>query len=369
MFKKNTAITGFVVGMVSATDGSDITTTSPVGYYTLDGGTQTPIGDTTGVHEGNGMWSFDLLAAEMNGDVVGLTFTHASAITAHFTIKTDTKITSELNDVAATDIVSAGAITTLAGAVSTVTNLTNLPSIPANWLTAAGIAASAMNGKGDWNVGKTGYALTQAFPTNFADLAISVTTGKITVGTNDDKTAYSLTQAFPANFSDLAIVITTGLVSGDWNTVAPDNSGISDIQSRLPAALVAGRMDSDVAVIQANAITASALATDAVDEIRDAILPTQNVAFNNIAVLFVAASDHVTPVTGATGAAVTRSIDGGAFGAATGTFAEIANGVYQFDASAADMNGGSITFRFVATGGTPGAPDDVFLTVITGGGV
>lgn len=32
----------------------------------------------------------------------------------------------------------------------TVTTLTNLPSIPANWLTAAGIAASALNGKGDW---------------------------------------------------------------------------------------------------------------------------------------------------------------------------------------------------------------------------
>lgn len=36
-------------------------------------------------------------------------------------------------------------------AVATVTTLTNLPSIPANWLTAAGIAASALNGKGDWN--------------------------------------------------------------------------------------------------------------------------------------------------------------------------------------------------------------------------
>jgi hypothetical protein len=36
------------------------------------------------------------------------------------------------------------------GTISTVTTLTNLPSIPANWLTAAGINASALNGKGDW---------------------------------------------------------------------------------------------------------------------------------------------------------------------------------------------------------------------------
>jgi hypothetical protein len=43
---------------------------------------------------------------------------------------------------------------------TTATNLTNLPSVPANWLTAAGIAANALNGKGDWGVGKTGYSLT-----------------------------------------------------------------------------------------------------------------------------------------------------------------------------------------------------------------
>lgn len=47
----------------------------------------------------------------------------------------------------------------LIGTVSIVTTLTNLPAITANWLTAAGIAAAALNGKGDWNVGKTGYSL------------------------------------------------------------------------------------------------------------------------------------------------------------------------------------------------------------------
>ena len=52
-----------------------------------------------------------------------------------------------------------------AGTISTVTTLTNLPSIPANWLTAAGIAAGALDGKGNWNIGKTGYSLTTAPPT------------------------------------------------------------------------------------------------------------------------------------------------------------------------------------------------------------
>ena len=78
-FKRNTAVTGLPVGLVSATDGSAITTGTPVGYYTLDGGAQTAIGDVTPVHEGNGQWTFDITAAEMNGDVVGLTsvsYTH-----------------------------------------------------------------------------------------------------------------------------------------------------------------------------------------------------------------------------------------------------------------------------------------------------
>ena len=115
----------------------------------------------------------------------------------------------------------------------------------------------------------------------------------------------------------------------------------------------------------AGAIDAGALATDAVNEIARAILPQINTAYSDIEFLFVAASDHVTPVTAASGTAVTRSIDGGAFGAGTGTLAEVGNGIYQYDASAADMNGAIITFRFTGTGGTPGAPDDRFLTIVT----
>ena len=161
------------------------------------------------------------------------------------------------------------------------------------------------------------------------------------------------------------------------------------LDGRIPAALVGGRMDASVGAMAANVLTAAAInaaaftaakfATDAItstvlaasaaQKIRDEILPTQNVAMLNIEFLLVAASDHVTPVTSATGLAVTRSIDGSAFGSGTGTLAEVANGIYQYDASAADMNGGIITFRFTASGGSPGAADDKFLTIVTGGGV
>lgn len=125
----------------------------------------------------------------------------------------------------------------------------------------------------------------------------------------------------------------------------------------------------DAAAIAASAIGASELAADAVTEIRDAILPVSNTALSNIEFLFVSSVDHVTPVTGATGISGSVSINGAAFAAVGGAIAEVANGIYQFDASAADMNGGMITFRFLATGGTPAAPDDTFLTIVTGIGV
>ncbi len=153
----------------------------------------------------------------------------------------------------------------------------------------------------------------------------------------------------------------------------------------LVNALIAGRVDSSVGAMAANvlnaaainsaAITAAKFATDAIDanvlaaaavnKIADALLPEANIALANIPFLFVAASDHVTVVTGASGMAVTRSIDSAAFAAGTGTIAEVGDGIYQYDASAADMNGGKITFRFIATGGTPGAPDDSFVSIIT----
>ena len=54
------------------------------------------------------------------------------------------------------------------------------------------------------NNDKTGYSLSQSFPANFSSLAITVG-GAVTAGTVSDKTGYSLSQSFPANFSSLSI--------------------------------------------------------------------------------------------------------------------------------------------------------------------
>jgi hypothetical protein len=88
-------------------------------------------------------------------------------------------------------------------------------------------------------------------------------------------------------------------------------------------------------------------------------LPPTNVALANIQFVMIDDGNHPVPTAGYSPTA-TRSIDGAAFEAATGTVAEVGNGLYQFDASQADMNGGIITFRFIATGAA-----DRFLTIVT----
>jgi hypothetical protein len=99
-FKKNTAVAAFLFHMVASADGSDITTGSPQGYYSLDGGAQTVI-SVAASHLGNGQWQIPLAASELNGDVVGLEFVHSSGISAHFTVKTESVLVSELNDITA----------------------------------------------------------------------------------------------------------------------------------------------------------------------------------------------------------------------------------------------------------------------------
>jgi hypothetical protein len=82
----------------------------------------------------------------------------------------------------------------------------------------ANIASFALDSSGRVTVGsnadKTGYSLTQSFPTNFASLAIT-SGGAVTAGTVSDKTGYSLTQSFPSNFSSLAVTAAGGVTLAD----------------------------------------------------------------------------------------------------------------------------------------------------------
>ena len=92
----------------------------------------------------------------------------------------------------------------------------------------------------------------------------------------------------------------------------------------------------------------------------------RGVAFPEIPFLLVRKSDGRTPVTAAVGLTAEVQIDGGAYVTASNTPTEASQGMYNYDASASDMNGAKMTFRFTASDGTPGEPGVTFVTILTG---
>lgn len=74
-----------------------------------------------------------------------------------------------------------------------------------------------------------------------------------------------------------AVLVDTGTtLPAEHVALAAQNTAIEadtqNLQGRVPAALVGGRMDSDVANMQADTVDANALAADAVNEIADVVL-------------------------------------------------------------------------------------------------
>ncbi len=79
----------------------------------------------------------------------------------------------------------------------------------------------------------------------------------------------SLTGEAGIDWANIGSPTTTVTLSGTTVKTATDvETDTADIQSRLPAALVSGRIDSSVGAMATNTLTAAALATDAVTEIQ-----------------------------------------------------------------------------------------------------
>lgn len=80
--------------------------------------------------------------------------------------------------------------------------------------------------------------------------------------------------------STYALVITVGTVDGvsvvgeviGSFSIERTGAALALLQTRLPAALISGRVDAHVGAMAANVVTASALASDAGSEIADAVL-------------------------------------------------------------------------------------------------
>lgn len=102
---------------------------------------------------------------------------------------------------------------------------------------------------------KTGFSLSQTFPSNFSSLAITAG-GAVTAGTVSDKTGYALTQSFPTNFSSLAITA-LGKVTVGTND---DKTGYtaSTVSDKTGYALISGYDPAKTAAQAGDAMTLTA---------------------------------------------------------------------------------------------------------------
>jgi hypothetical protein len=169
-------------------------------------------------------------AADVSADIAAVKAETALIVADTNELQTDDVpgLIAALNNVAATDIVSAGAITTLAGAVVNVDLVdTTTVNTDMRGTDSALLAASA--------------------PSNFGDLAITVTTGLVSVGTMG----------------------TGSIVAATFGAGAIDNAAFN-VTETLTANPAAGGITA--ASFGAGAVDAAALAADAATEIADALL-------------------------------------------------------------------------------------------------
>lgn len=201
--------------------------------------------------------------------------------TAYGLVLAKTTNITGLNDIAATAVVSSGAITTSGGAVSTVTTLTNLPAITANWLTAAGTAtdfgdeiASAIwkdTTAGDFTAANSiGKSIM-----NGVALGTGLTINAYTGNTAQTGDAFARIGAAGAGLTNIGTIatctnLTNAPTAGDFTATMK-----TSLNAATPAATIgAGGITSST--FATGAIDANALAADAANEVADAWLDRSN---------------------------------------------------------------------------------------------
>jgi len=165
--------------------------------------------------------------------------------------------------------------------VATTTNLTNLPAITANWLTAAGTAADFTTEI------QTGLA-TAASIAALNNISTAQVNTEVDTALADIHLDHLIAVADPgsivANSSLLAKITsksaTPAFTSFDNTTDSLEairdketdiETDTQDIQGRLPAALVSGRMDSNVQAMANDVITSSVIAASATSEFQNGL--------------------------------------------------------------------------------------------------
>ena len=225
--KKNVVSQKIGAQMCSATDGSEFTGSVTV-YVTGDAGTQAAgsVGSGACTHGGHGYQTYAPAQAETNYDLVAFTFVGTGAIPTTVQVFTTFPQTGD----------SFGLIGTAGAGLTNINLPDQTMNITGNLSGSVGSVTGAV-GSVTGNVGGN----------------VTGSVGSVTGLTVSNLDVASSTLATAANLA---------IVAGYLDTE------IADIQSRLPTALVGGRMDASVGAMAANTLTASALASDAVTEIQ-----------------------------------------------------------------------------------------------------
>ena len=229
MLRKNVAGQHFCFALINASTGAALTGATVACHISIDGAAQAAA--TGGVTEmGLGQYSFAPSQADTNGNQIGYLFTATSAIPLNVNVVTTacdptsaafglslaktTNITG-FNDIAATAIVTAGAITTSSGAVSSVTTVGSVTGsvgsvtsvVTANVTQIAGASATTV-----------GSGVT--FPES---IGTSTYSGTDTPGTT---TLLSRITTAPPTASAIATAVWTDTTAGDFTVASSPGKAI-----------------------------------------------------------------------------------------------------------------------------------------------
>jgi len=116
-------------------------------------------------------------------------------------------------------------------------------------------------------VGTDNAALASSLPTNFGDLAITATTGKVTVGTNSDKTGYSISGT-KTTLDALNDPTVQAIVDGVWDEAKSAHVAVGSfgeqVQKDIASLVMASAVEGVITVKQALSIIGSAVAGETI---------------------------------------------------------------------------------------------------------
>ena len=267
--RKNTASQTICAQLNSTTDGSAVTTGTTTVYVLGDGGTQAS-GSGTVTHEGQGCWSYVPTQAETNYTHVAYTFVNTSAISQTVNVYPEEyNATTGRREV---DVFGVSGDSTAANNLEADYDGTGYNK------SASTIGTCTTNT--DMR-GTDSALLAASAPTNFGDLAITATTGQVTVGTNNDKTGYSISGTlttldalndFDPATDTVANVTTVATVTNDvgvneWNGVSlgttnPLPNAAAGAAGGLPTDSTGKTSFNDITTAQVNAEVLDVLTTD-----------------------------------------------------------------------------------------------------------